>query len=102
MTAVFLDLDGTLVDSKPGILSSLTTALTEVGRGDLAEDDLTWMIGPPFSESFGKIGLADPQAAIDAYRRVYDDGSARTLCDTNDAKHVAVDIGVVHPNRYDD
>lgn len=74
MTAVFLDLDGTLVDSKPGILSSLVTAFTEVGRSDLAEGDLTWMIGPPFSDSFGKIGLADPQAAIDAYRRVYDDG----------------------------
>jgi len=74
MSAVFLDLDGTLVDSKPGIISSLVTAFTEVGRADLAAGDLTWMIGPPFAESFGTLGLADPQAAIDAYRRVYDDG----------------------------
>lgn len=74
MTAVFLDLDGTLVDSKPGILSSLVAAFAEVGRPDLAEGDLTWMIGPPFADSFGKLDLPDPQAAIDAYRRVYDDG----------------------------
>lgn len=76
MTAVFLDLDGTLVDSKPGILSSLAAAFTEVGRPDLAAGDLTWMIGPPFAESFGTLNLADPQIAIDAYRRLYDDGGA--------------------------
>jgi phosphoglycolate phosphatase len=74
MTAVFLDLDGTLMDSKPGILSSLRTAFLDVGLTDLANQDLTWMIGPPFIDSFIKLGLAEPQAAIDAYRRVYDNG----------------------------
>ena len=71
MTAVFLDLDGTLVDSRPGILSSLRHAFASVGRGDLLDTDLTWMIGPPFVESFARIGLSDPHAAIDAYRGHY-------------------------------
>lgn len=71
MTAVFLDLDGTLVDSRPGILSSLAHAFASIGRGDLAEGDLTWMIGPPFVDSFAKIGLADPEPAILAYREHY-------------------------------
>ncbi|MEM6384688.1 MAG: HAD hydrolase-like protein [Pseudomonadota bacterium] len=71
MSAVFLDLDGTLMDSEPGILSSLRAAFTEVGRTDLATSDLKWMIGPPFIDSFKKIGINDPQSAIDAYRRVY-------------------------------
>ncbi len=74
MTAVFLDLDGTLVDSKPGILSSLRAAFTEIGRADLTTDDLTWMIGPPFVDSFPKLGLEDPQPAMDAYRRHYENG----------------------------
>lgn len=74
MTAVFLDLDGTLMDSRPGILSSLAAAFGEVGRPELAQDDLTWMIGPPFVDSFPKLGLDDPQAAMDAYRRHYEDG----------------------------
>ncbi len=74
MSAVFLDLDGTLMDSEPGILSSLRAAFTEIGRGDIAATDLKWMIGPPFVDSFTQIGLADPQVAIDAYRKVYDMG----------------------------
>ena len=74
MSTVFLDLDGTLMDSQPGILSSLKAAFAEIGRPDLAEEDHKWMIGPPFAESFAKIGLSSPQAAIDAYRRIYDMG----------------------------
>lgn len=71
MKAVFLDLDGTLVDSRPGILGSLRHAFASVGRTDLLDHDLTWMIGPPFVDSFAKIGLEEPQAAIDAYRIHY-------------------------------
>lgn len=74
MSAVFLDLDGTLMDSEPGILSSLRAAFIEVGRADLAAGDLRWMIGPPFIDSFKKLELPEPQAAIDAYRRIYDMG----------------------------
>lgn len=71
MIAVFLDLDGTLVDSQPGILASLGHAFGAIDRPDLAVGDLTWMIGPPFVDSFRKIGLHDPQPAIDAYRAHY-------------------------------
>lgn len=75
MTAVFLDLDGTLMDSRPGILSSLKAAFAEVGRDDLVNQDLTWMIGPSFHHTFKKIGLADPEATTAAYRRHYDDAA---------------------------
>lgn len=71
MTVAFLDLDGTLVDSRPGILASLTHAFAAIGRPDIAESDLTWMIGPPFAESFRRIGLVDPGPAIAAYRSHY-------------------------------
>lgn len=74
MNAVFLDLDGTLMDSRPGIVASLRAAFAETGLSDLAAGDLTWMIGPPFIESFTKLELAEPQRVIDAYRRIYDMG----------------------------
>ncbi|MDJ0640779.1 MAG: HAD hydrolase-like protein [Paracoccaceae bacterium] len=74
MTAVFLDLDGTLMHSQPGILSSLQAALHRIGRPDIAQQDLTWMIGPPFIDSFTTIGLPNPQEAIDAYREIYAEG----------------------------
>ena len=48
MTAVFLDLDGTLMDSRPGITGSLSHAFAMCGMDDHAAGDLTWMIGPPF------------------------------------------------------
>ena len=74
MTAVFLDLDGTLMKSHLGILSSLRHAFRSVGRDDLAESDLMWMIGPPFQDSFARIGLADSDAALEAYRTHYQAG----------------------------
>lgn len=74
MTAVFLDLDGTLMKSHLGILSSLRHAFRTVGRDDLAASDLMWMIGPPFQDSFARLGLADIDAAILAYRTHYQSG----------------------------
>lgn len=71
MTAVFLDLDGTLVDSRPGILTSLGHAFRAIDRADLADTDLTWMIGPPFIDSFARIGIANSETAIEAYRVHY-------------------------------
>ena len=73
MKAVFLDLDGTLMDSKPGIEMSLRHAFRSTGHEDHAEKDLTWMIGPPFQDSFRKLGIADPQPILDAYRIHYQD-----------------------------
>ena len=80
MTAVFLDLDGTLMDSKPGIVSSLRHAFKVIGRHDLAEEDLTWMIGPPFQDSFRQIGLGEPDAAMAAYREHYIAGGMYDAC----------------------
>ena len=71
MTAVFLDLDGTLMDSKPGIVASLRHAFRTAGHDALADEDLTWMIGPPFSDSFERIGIADPAPVLEAYRVHY-------------------------------
>ncbi len=74
MTAVFLDLDGTLMDSRAGILSSLSHAFLAIGRNDLAEQDMTWVIGPPFHDTFPKLGIHDPEPAIAHYREHYQAG----------------------------
>ncbi|MDD9923679.1 MAG: HAD family hydrolase, partial [Boseongicola sp.] len=55
----------------PGILASLTYALTQNDLGHIAEDDLTWMIGPPFVDSFAKLGIADAQPLLASYREHY-------------------------------
>jgi phosphoglycolate phosphatase len=49
--AVFIDLDGTLTDPKPGITGCIRHAQEKLGLPVSHADDLTWCIGPPMQES---------------------------------------------------
>ena len=74
MKAVFLDLDGTLLDSKIGITNSVRSAFDRIGRPLAADIDLDWMIGPPLLQSLEKLGAPDPEHALDVYREFYGSG----------------------------
>ncbi|OEC93584.1 HAD hydrolase-like protein [Rhizobium sp. YK2] len=70
-----LDLDGTLVDSQPGILSSCRAALRALGHATDPEMDIRAIIGPPIEDvmryllsSFGDDRVEE---AVDAYRSDY-------------------------------
>lgn len=74
MLTMFLDLDGTLIDPKEGITSSIRHALTEVGAVDIPDaDELTWCIGPPLWSSFEVLlgAGADVDEAVAHYREHY-------------------------------
>lgn len=70
---IFLDLDGTLVDSAPGITASIAHALSEIGAEVPPAEELLWCIGPPLRQSFETLlgPGADIEAAFDAYREAY-------------------------------
>jgi phosphoglycolate phosphatase len=75
MKALLLDLDGTLVDSEPGILKCADATLAEFGVVGLSHEDLRGMIGPPLRIGFGRF-LSDPakvEDAVRAYRARYSD-----------------------------
>lgn len=72
---VFLDLDGTLTDSKPGITRSFAHALKMMGVVPPPLDELTWVIGPALIDSFAKFDVDDPQVALDHYREMYAGGA---------------------------
>ncbi|KMW60632.1 Phosphoglycolate phosphatase [Candidatus Rhodobacter oscarellae] len=72
--AVFLDLDGTLIDPKSGITSSIQHALTAIGIDPPHADALEWCIGPPLLDSLAKLGAPDPDLALQHYREVYEAG----------------------------
>lgn len=77
MTAwVFLDLDGTLVESSPGIFASIRHALAGVGAPEAADEALRLAVGPPLRESLARLGVAaaDHDRAIALYRARYDAG----------------------------
>ena len=74
MTLVLFDLDGTLVDSGPGIRASVTHAAHSVGIDTPSDEALRALIGPPFPRAFVDVlGVDEPAAAamMRAYRDVY-------------------------------
>lgn len=97
--AALFDLDGTLVESGPGILANFRHAMQAIGR-PLAEDaELSWVIGPPLHDIFARLldgadpALAEQGARI--YRETYEavgllatvlyPGIAETLADFAEA-----------------
>lgn len=70
---LFFDLDGTVTDSKPGIIRSVQHALTYFGI-ERADEDLLHFIGPPLRDSFGKLfdgDMAKAELAVQKYREYY-------------------------------
>ena len=76
---VLIDLDGTLVDPKPGIIGSFQYALANLGLPVPETAELHWVIGPPLRDSFPKVGVApaDVETALKLYRENYS-GAAGT------------------------
>lgn len=74
---VLLDLDGTLVDPKPGILGSIQYALRRLGAPVPPMDELSWAIGPPLRTSFPKLLGHDEltEEAVSLYRENYRNGA---------------------------
>jgi phosphoglycolate phosphatase len=73
-TVVLFDLDGTIADSAPGIVASLTETITELGLPLPTPAELLEWVGPPlpqsFTEKFGLTG-ASLEAAMTAHRARY-------------------------------
>ena len=67
---VLLDLDGTLIDSSPGILQSLHDGFTAAGVPVPATDVLRTFIGPPIHDSMRRVGVPEARVAdvVAAYR----------------------------------
>lgn len=72
---VLLDLDGTLIDSQPGILTSCLAALRALGHQPDANLDINSMIGPPLEDIMHvllqRYGDNRVDEAVLAYRRHY-------------------------------
>jgi phosphoglycolate phosphatase len=72
---LFFDLDGTLTDSRPGIIASMRHALAAIGRECPSDDALLRFIGPPTHDAFRELlGSDDPELnarTIGIYRQRY-------------------------------
>ena len=71
---VLFDLDGTLVDSSPGIFSSVRHAARELGLPAPTPEQLRAMVGPPLQDGFALVlgvPVAGVARAVAAYREHY-------------------------------
>ena len=65
--AILFDVDGTLIDSAPGILNTLEEVFKAMGV-DVTRSDLNRYIGPPLRKSFGE-HFSDPAKIEEATER---------------------------------
>jgi phosphoglycolate phosphatase len=74
---ILVDLDGTMIDPKPGIVGSVQYALTQLGEPVPLADDLHWVIGPPLRRTFAQLGLSAERVeeALTHYRDNYRAGA---------------------------
>ncbi len=79
-TAVLFDLDGTLVDSRPGIVAATNGTLRALGEPERPEAELVPNIGPPLQETWAALlgrGVDEVADVVAAYRARY----AETMLD---------------------
>jgi phosphoglycolate phosphatase len=73
---VLFDLDGTLTDSRPGILNTIQHALRSISVEPPCADELLWCVGPPLREVFERLlpsgDMAMIERAVTAYVERYD------------------------------
>jgi phosphoglycolate phosphatase len=73
-TAVLFDLDGTIVDSAPGITATLAFTFEKLGLPIPSPAELLKYVGPPILDSFRDLAHFTPlqsQQALDIYRVQY-------------------------------
>ena len=73
---IYFDLDGTLVDSAPSIITGLKITLEKYGYDIPDYATLRKCVGPPFTHSFPNyLGISDEDfsGAVATYRHYYDD-----------------------------
>ena len=73
-TTVLWDLDGTIIDSSPGVFDSFRHVFKTLGLPEVDDARLRTFMGPPLSETFGeKLGF-DPELvkeSLEVYRDYY-------------------------------
>ncbi len=75
---VLFDLDGTLVDSTPGIWASVRAAAAALGLPEPTPEQLRGMVGPPLQDGFALVLGVPPDdvpRAVAAYRAHYSAGA---------------------------
>ncbi len=69
---IIFDLDGTLIDSSPGVIEATNHALTKVGESPRSDDEIKQFIGFSIDEMFKNFSNAPLDILKDGFREVAD------------------------------
>ena len=78
-TTVLWDLDGTILNSAPGVFDSFRKTFAAIGHPQPTDDELRTFVGPPLRDTFRDIlgfSVEKTQLALDTYREFYFAGGA--------------------------
>lgn len=73
-TTILWDLDGTIIDSSPGVFESFHHTFQELGLPDLTDEQMRPFMGPPLAHTFGDVLGFDAnlvQECLRVYRHFY-------------------------------
>ena len=73
-TTILWDLDGTIIDSSPGVFESFHHTFQSLGLPDLTDEQMRPFMGPPLSNTFGQVLGFEPelvQECLKTYRDFY-------------------------------
>lgn len=75
VNTLLLDVDGTLINSYPGIRAGFVASMEAIDHPLPSEDFLRGVSGPPITESYAKLGLdaARTSQAVAAFRTYYEE-----------------------------
>lgn len=76
---ILFDLDGTLLDTSPGIFNSVRFALKESGLPQLPDNQLSDFVGPPPKQMYMKKFGLDDKAAFEVAKKHREYGRTRAI-----------------------
>ena len=99
--AALLDMDGTLFNTKRGVIGALKEAIRDYGLKELKEEEEEQFIGPPIQKTIERFyGISEAEAieAADVFRKYYREKDYVIMCDLYDGMREALetlrDMGV--------
>lgn len=66
ISTVVFDLDGTLIDTAPGVLNAVEYTVQKIGKPPLSKDTILKFIGPPIKDSLQKYCCLTEEIAVEA------------------------------------
>lgn len=85
--AALLDMDGTLFDTKKGVIGALKEAIRDYGLRELEPEEEDQFIGPPIQKTIERFyGISEAEAieAADVFRKYYREKDYVIVCDLYD------------------